>query len=95
MVEATAKVNNRLSIRISRDEKDLLIRAAALMHTDVTTFVLQTVLPAAESVIEDRERFHLDKMERRRLFELLESPPEPNEHLIEAARTLRSSRIDD
>lgn len=88
MAQTPTKESSRLALRISADEKALLKRAAALSHTDVTTFVLQTVLPAAESIIERQERLQLSEQELRRMFELLENPPEPNEKLLEAARGL-------
>ena len=50
-----------MSLRIPREEKTILPRAAALKHTDLTDFVRQQSLKAAEKVIQEAERMELSK----------------------------------
>jgi uncharacterized protein (DUF1778 family) len=80
--------NSRLALRIRPDEKATLMRAAALSHTDLTTFVLQNVLAAARSVIEQEERVRLSERDSLRVLDLLEHPSAPNDRLLAAARAL-------
>ena len=78
----------RLELRINPTEKAILARAAALEHTDVTGFVLKTVLPAARAVIERAEHLPLSARDSLRVLELLENPPAPNDRLRRAAAAL-------
>jgi len=78
----------RIELRIDLTQKALLARAAALEHTDVTGFVLRTVLPAARAVIERAERLDLSERDSARMLELLENPPIPNDRLRQAAAAL-------
>jgi uncharacterized protein (DUF1778 family) len=41
MPRAAVEDNNRMSLRVRTEEKAMLLRAAALKHTDLTDFVLQ------------------------------------------------------
>jgi len=88
MPQVPVEANSRLALRVRPEEKATLIRAAALAHTDLTTFVLQNVLAAARSVIEQEERVRLSERDSRRVLDLLDDPPAPNEHLLAAARAL-------
>jgi len=88
MPQVPVEENSRLALRIRPDEKATLMRAAALTHTDLTTFVLQNVLAAARSVIEQDERIQLSGRDSLRVLDLLENPPDPNEKLQAAARSL-------
>jgi uncharacterized protein (DUF1778 family) len=80
--------NNRMSLRIPASEKAVLLRAAALRSTGLTDFVRQHSLKAAMDVIEEAERVKLSARDSLRVLRLLESPPEPNEKLIAAAKAL-------
>jgi uncharacterized protein (DUF1778 family) len=80
--------NSRLSLRIASEEKSLLVRAAAMQHTDLTEFVTRTVVAEARKVIEQNERIVLTERDRAHLLNLLEKPPAPNEKLMAAAFAL-------
>jgi uncharacterized protein (DUF1778 family) len=88
MPRIAVEENSRLALRIHPDEKAMLMRAAALSHTDLTTFVLQNVLAAARSVIAQEERLRLSEQDSLRVLDLLENPPDPNDRLLAAARAL-------
>jgi uncharacterized protein (DUF1778 family) len=87
-VEAEGPRSDRIELRATPHEKALLMRAAAIEHLDMTSFVMRTALPAAQEVIERRE--HIKLSERGTLFvlDLLENPPPPNAKLIAAAQAL-------
>ena len=80
--------NQRVALRVRPADKALIMRAVALAHTDMTTFILRTALREARSVIEEHERVKLTKRDSRLVLELLENPPAPNAKLRKAARAL-------
>jgi uncharacterized protein (DUF1778 family) len=80
--------NNRMSLRIPADEKAVLLRAAALKHTDLTDFVIRHALHAAKAVIEEADHVRLSKRDSLRVLDLLEHPPAPNAKLRAAAKAL-------
>ncbi|MCB1679800.1 MAG: DUF1778 domain-containing protein [Halioglobus sp.] len=77
--------NDRMSLRIAAEEKSLLVRAAALEHTNLTEFVIRTAVANAKEVIELSERQELSDRDSLQVMDLLENPPEPNEKLMAAA----------
>lgn len=78
----------RLAIRVNPGTKSLIMRAASLAHMDVTSFILQSTIPAAETLIELSERLLLSGRDSLRALELLEHPPLPNARLRSAAANL-------
>jgi len=74
-----------MSLRIAVEEKSLLVRAAALAHTNLTEFVIRTAIANAKEVIEQSERQELSARDSLQVMDLLENPPEPNEKLMAAA----------
>jgi len=81
--------SGRIELRIKPEEKALLSRAAALQHEDLTGFILRTVLPAAERVIDRTERLELSERDSLRVLALLENPPKPSAKLRAAAKKHR------
>jgi len=77
--------NDRMSLRIAAEEKALLVRAAALQHTNLTEFVIRNAVANAREVIEQSERLDLSERDSLQILDLLENPPEPNEKLMAAA----------
>jgi len=80
--------NSRVSLRIRREEKALLLRAVALKHTDLTDFVIHHAVRAAKAVIEQADHIQLSDRDSLRVLNLLENPPAPNAKLLAAARAL-------
>lgn len=85
---ATVAENDRLVLRVCRADKATILRAAQLAQTDMTTFILRTVLREAQSVIEEHERVKLTGRDSRRVMRLLETSPAPNAKLRKAARAM-------
>ena len=77
--------NDRMSLRVTAEEKSLLVRAAALQRTNLTEFVIRTAVSNAREVIEQSERLDLTERDSLQVLDLLENPPEPNEKLMAAA----------
>jgi uncharacterized protein (DUF1778 family) len=79
---------DRLTFRIRPEEKALLLRAAALEHTNLRAFVLSNALRATKAVVEEATHLQLSEQDSLRVLEVLESPPAPNARLMEAARAM-------
>ena len=86
MPRLAVEENSRVSLRIPAGEKALLMRAAAIRSTDLTDFVRQHCVKAAEAVIREDEHITLSERDSLRVMALLENPPEPNAKLRAAAR---------
>jgi len=84
--------NNRIELRATSHEKELLTRAAALEHMDVTGFIMRTVVPAAREIIQRTERVELSERDTLLVLNLLENPPMPNSKLKTAAKAWRTSQ---
>jgi uncharacterized protein (DUF1778 family) len=80
--------NNRVALRIRPEDKAKILRAVALERTDLTTFILDNALRAADSVIEKAEQLTLSERDSLRVLDLLENVPTPNDRLLRAARSL-------
>ena len=81
MPRAAIEDNKRMNLRLRPDQKATLIRAAALRHTDLTSFVLEPALREAEAVIAESERVVLSERDSLLVLNLLENPPAPNAKL--------------
>ena len=84
--------NERFSMRISSGKKARLMRAASIVDTDLTDFMLQSALRAADEVIEQAHQIVLSERDTRLWLELLDNPPKPNARLIAAAKALPDER---
>ena len=80
--------NRRVSLRISPEDKALLVRAVALQRTTLTDFMIRHAVEAARTLIDQAEKVKLSERDSRRVLELLENPPAPNAKLLDAARAL-------
>ncbi len=76
----------RLDMRISEELKGLLQHAADLNDQSLTDYVLSRAREAARRDIREHEVLTLSVRDSTRFAGLLLNPPEPNEHLVSAAR---------
>ncbi len=82
---------DRLEARITRDQKAVLMRAAALQGRTLTDFVVHSAQEAALRVIEVHESIQLAKQDREAFAEALLNPPAPGKRLRAAARRFTGS----
>jgi uncharacterized protein (DUF1778 family) len=80
--------NKRMNLRVSPEAKAKLALAATLSHTDLTSFVMQSSLRAADAVIQEAQAIRVSGRDYRRILELLENPPKPNAKLKAAIAAL-------
>ena len=90
MPRAAVDDNKRMNLRVSREAKAKLVRAAAIRNTDLTNFVTQSALREADKVIEESARIRLSERDYMKVLGLLENPPPPNDKLREAIAAVRS-----
>ena len=88
MPQNALKDNDRMSVRIAAEDKAVLMRAAALEHTNLTEFVIRTSVSVARKVIDDNERLALSERDSLKMLDLLDNPPAPNKKLLAAAFAL-------
>jgi uncharacterized protein (DUF1778 family) len=86
MSAATTTRSDRIELRATKEEKRVLVAAAAYERLDVTSFIMRNVLPAAREVVDRCERVVLSERDSKRVLELLENPPKPTPALMAAAR---------
>lgn len=81
----------RLEMRLSREQKELLERAAAMSGQPLTGFALSHLLERAQQVVERHQRTALSRRDGERFLRLLESgyPPPP---ALKAALRRRRAR---
>lgn len=91
MPRAAVDDNKRMNLRISPEAKARLVRAAAILNTDLTNFVTQSALREAETVIHDAEEIKVSERDFARMMDLLDNPPAPNARLRAAAKALPHS----
>lgn len=71
----TVKPEDRLSIRASASQKSTLRRAAEARHMNVSQFVLQSSLQAAERVLEEETRIVVSAEEYNWLCQIMDEAP--------------------
>ena len=92
MARAALDDSDRMNIRVKPEVKARLLRAAALRHTDLTSFVTQSALREAESVIAESDAIKVSERDFNRILALLDNPPKPNAKLRAAAAALPNAR---
>lgn len=75
---------DRIDVRISPETKALLVRAATLRGSNLTTFMLESAHERAVELIERYERLSLTNRDRDTLLSALDSPAAPTPALRKA-----------
>lgn len=91
MARLAVKDSERLSLRVSSEDKSLLMRAVAYSRTNLTEFMMNQSLNAAKAIVEQAERIALSTRDSLIVLDALENPPKPNAKLLAAARALHKS----
>jgi len=76
----------RLEARIPKNQKTVLLRAAAILGQSLTDFVLASATDAARRVIRESEILELSERDQAAFAETLLSPPKATDRLSRAAR---------
>ena len=75
MIGTVTRKETRLSIRATPESKDLLERAARKENKNLSDFVLENALSAAEAIVADDSDFSLDKKQWKKFISALDAPP--------------------
>jgi uncharacterized protein (DUF1778 family) len=86
VTESKLRVEN-INLRVSRNQKALIDRAADAVRRNRSDFMLEAACREAESVLLDRRYFHLGEVEFRRFNKMLDKPPVSNPRLSRLLRT--------
>ena len=76
----------RIDLRTSREVKELIQRAAELLGTTMSAFIIHRSYDAAREVLAQQESLVLSDRDRDQFLQLLESPPKPNRALKQLLR---------
>lgn len=76
----------RINLRTSPEAKALIERAAAIMGSTVSSFMLQNAYEAALRLVAQQDTITLSDRDRDAFLNALEKPPEPTQALIDLLR---------
>ena len=76
----------RINLRTSPEAKALIERAAAIMGSTVSSFMLQNAYEAALRLVAQQDTITLSDRDRDAFLQALEHPPKPNQALIDLMR---------
>ena len=83
---AASTESARINLRTSPEAKALIERAAALMGSTVSSFMLQNAYEAAARLVAQQDVMTLSDRDRDAFLNALENPPEPTPALIDLMR---------
>lgn len=79
----------RIDLRLSDDDKNLIEEAAAMSNLTITQFMVASASERAAQVIEQHRRLVLNEVSWHQVMDAICNPPAPNEKLKRAARRLQ------
>lgn len=82
----------RFDMRLSKEQKDLLEKAAAIRGQDLTSFALGVLLDEASEILSRYGTRTISQRDMHELLRLIEKPPAPNAALKAAFRRLKDFR---
>ena len=82
----------RLEMRLTREQKDLIERAARIKGLDVTSFAVPTVVGAAQDIVGRQSMIVLSDRDYRKFLQILDAHEEPAPRLKAAVKRLKKLR---
>jgi len=80
---------DRIDLRITREQKELLARAAALSGVSMSSFLVNNALDQAKRIVVKSETITLSDRDRDLFYSILKDPPKPNKNLVKLMRNHR------
>jgi uncharacterized protein (DUF1778 family) len=93
-IQTKSKIE-RLEARLTKQQKDLIQRAADIQGRTVSDFIITVAQKEAQQVIREHEVISLSTEASRKFVDLLLNPPEPNEYLRKAYEDSKKYIIDE
>ncbi len=81
--------SERLEARISKAQKELLVRAAALQGRSLTDFLVASAQETALEIVRSHDAVRLSERDRQAFVSKLLAPPAPAKRLERAAKRYR------
>jgi uncharacterized protein (DUF1778 family) len=85
----SVRQDDRLDVRISTDDKDLIEAAATLKGQKMSAFVIESMRSVSKQIIESAKTISVSDAAWTNFVAMLENPPEPTESLRRAVRSLK------
>jgi len=80
---------DRIDLRITREQKELLARAAALSGVSMSSFLVNNAIDQAKRIVVKSETITLSDRDRDLFYSILKDPPKPNKNLVKLMRNHR------
>ena len=83
---------DRIDLRVTRDQKEVLARAAVLSGLSMSSFLVAKALNEAKKIVsknEKNESIVLSNRDRDLFYSLLKNPPKPNKNLVSLMKNHR------
>ena len=84
--------DQRLEVRVTPDQKELIDRAARVQGRTVTDFVITALQDAARKAIEEDRVWKLSRDQQKAFIDALMDPPAPNQKLRAAYKRYEESQ---
>lgn len=85
----SALKKQRIDLRLSDEDKNMIEEAAAMSNQTITQFMVASASERAAEVIEQHRRLILNEESWNQVMDAISNPPAPNERLKRAARRLQ------
>ena len=76
MSKTSSAKDNRIDLRITQEQKELLEKAAALKGVSLSAYTILHLLPLAQQEIAAQEKLVLSDRDRNLFMSTIENPPE-------------------
>ncbi|EMH4163256.1 DUF1778 domain-containing protein [Pluralibacter gergoviae] len=85
----SALKKQRIDLRLTEDDKNIIEEAAAMSNQTVTQFLVSSACEHAAQVIEQHRRLVLNEESWNQVMDAISNPPTPNERIKRAAERLK------
>jgi len=86
-----SRKDERIDVRLDREAKAMIARAASLRQQSISEFILAVALERSHDVIERSKVLRLSEQEAERFLAALANPPEPSTELRKAVKRYRKA----
>jgi uncharacterized protein (DUF1778 family) len=81
---------DRIDLRVTKEQKEVLARAAVLSGVSMSSFLVANALTEAKKIVAKSEVIVLSDRDRDLFYSILRQPPKPNKNLVKLLRNHRS-----
>lgn len=85
----SALKKQRIDLRLTEDDKNMIEEAAAMTNQSISQFMVSTASERAAEVIDQHRRLVLSEASWNTVMDAISNPPASNDRLKQAAKRLR------